>query len=73
MTNTILILKDAYNEEIRVRADAISTYQSDGHLTHVTTVTGATFHVQNTESEIDNALTESYFMLKRVECARGSE
>lgn len=65
MTNTFLVLLDAYNRTIRVRADSITSYVEEGRFTTLL-VDGATHDVQHTAEELDKALTESYFMIKPV-------
>jgi hypothetical protein len=66
MTNTFLILLDAHNDQVRVRADAISSYIGNGLFTTVH-IDGVNIDVQHTVEQIDQALTETYFMLKPVE------
>lgn len=65
MTNTILKLKDAYGGELRVRADAISSYAPNGMYT-IINIDGTNYDVQTTVEALDQALVESYFMMKPV-------
>lgn len=65
MSNTILKLKTMDNEEIRIAASAIESYEAFGHWVKITTKTG-TRDIATTMEALDNALIESYFMLKPV-------
>jgi len=67
MTNTILILNRNTTEQIRLVADDISQYESHGDGTRIQTKSGEDIVVEHSVDDIDNALTESFFMMKRVQ------
>lgn len=65
MTNTILVLKDMYGDEIRVNVENIGTYKAHGFFTSLTTKSGELLNLHMTPEELDQMLTESFFMVKK--------
>jgi hypothetical protein len=66
MRNTFLVVKDIYKNSVRVNIDHIVSYKTNGPFTEVALL-NETVNTEMTPEEIDQALTELYFMVKRYE------
>jgi hypothetical protein len=67
MSNTILVLKDVYGDEIRINIDQIQYYKQEGHFTTILLNCAANYiNVQCSVEDLDRALSESYFMIKKL-------
>lgn len=66
MSNVILKLKTVEQEEICIAASAIESYISMGHWVVLSTKSRKEYNVATTVEALNNALIESYFMLKPV-------
>lgn len=66
MSNSYLILRDIYNEKVRINVDHILHYSAVGAYTEFTLNTGIV-QVQVPIESIDQALIELHFMFKTIE------
>ena len=60
------MLTDVYNGALRINADAIDSYYSNGDNSVIFLRNGERVDVIENINNIDNALAESFFMIKRV-------
>ena len=71
ITNSFLILRDAYGDELRLSPDDISCYsrkENDYH-TEVVLKNGRCLQLQITAEELDQALRENLYMIKKAYAA----
>lgn len=66
MSNTFLVLKDVHKGEVRVQADHIADYHEFGTVIRMTTKNQMEYILNHTIEQIDMALVESFYMVKRV-------
>lgn len=69
ITNSFIILKDSYGDDIRLAPDEIAYYKQEGHFTSIFLKSGGFLSFQITVGELDQALTETLFMIKKAYAA----
>lgn len=70
MSNSIFIFLDLYGEQLRINPDTIISYKNTGHFLTIKLPYGQDEQVQCTAEELDQALGENYFMVKKVAAAK---